>query len=176
MLLVVAAIVTLSALSFVQVRGTLADAQANGAYFTALSAMRQARQSALTDRRIYVLTFTAPSTVLTERVEQDGTRSVIQSLSLASNVQFRVEPGIPTSGSETPDGFGSGSLAIDFNGSNQVFFQPDGSARDTSGRLNNGVIYLARPGDLSSARAITLFGATGRIKGWRLSALAWHWM
>jgi hypothetical protein len=39
---------------------------------------------------------------------------------------------------------------------------------DAFGLVNDGVIYVARPGDLSGARAITLLGTTGRIRGWRL--------
>ncbi len=47
-------------------------------------------------------------------------------------------------------------------------FMPDGSARDVNGNLNSGILYLARNGDLYSSRAVTLYGATGRIRGWRL--------
>jgi hypothetical protein len=47
-------------------------------------------------------------------------------------------------------------------------FLPDGSARDTNGSLNSGIIYVARTADLYSSRAVTLYGATGRIRGWRL--------
>jgi hypothetical protein len=49
-----------------------------------------------------------------------------------------------------------------------IYFQPDGSAQDANSNINNGVVYIARPGDLASSRAITLWGATGRLRGWRL--------
>jgi len=57
-------------------------------------------------------------------------------------------------------------------------FWPDGSARDTSGNLNSGIIYVARDGDLYSSRAITVYGASGRIRGWRLigSAASPQWL
>jgi hypothetical protein len=46
---------------------------------------------------------------------------------------------------------------------------PDGSAHDVNGNLNSGIVYVSRGvGDLYSSRAITLYGATGRIRGWRL--------
>jgi hypothetical protein len=51
---------------------------------------------------------------------------------------------------------------------NQVAFMPDGSARDTNGNYNNGVLYLARTGDIYSTRAVSVFGASGRVRGWRL--------
>ena len=73
-----------------------------------------------------------------------------------------------------PDGFGNAATAIDFDQAvagaitNQVMFMPDGSAHDVNGNLNSGIVYVARNGDLDSSRAVTLYGATGRIRGWRL--------
>ena len=49
-----------------------------------------------------------------------------------------------------------------------MIFYPDGSAQDDLGNFNSGVIYLTRPGDLYSSRALSIFGTTGRIRGWRL--------
>ena len=79
-----------------------------------------------------------------------------------------------------PDGFGAGVNAIDFGQAlagepmNYVVFMPDGSAQDNLGNFNSGVIYLTRPGDniYNSSRAITVWGATGRIRGWRLTQTA----
>ena len=51
-------------------------------------------------------------------------------------------------------------------------FLPDGSAHDLLGNLNNGILYLARNGDLYSSKAITVFGSTGRVRGWRLVSQA----
>jgi hypothetical protein len=73
-----------------------------------------------------------------------------------------------------PDGFGNGSVALDFDQGvasgirDQVMFMPDGSALDTGGTANSGIMYLARAGELFSSRAITVYSATGRIRGWRL--------
>jgi hypothetical protein len=47
-------------------------------------------------------------------------------------------------------------------------FMPDGSAQDTLGNIDSGVVYLGRVGELTSMRAVTVFGSTGRIRGWRL--------
>ena len=54
----------------------------------------------------------------------------------------------------------------------QVMFMPDGSAHDTNGSWNNGIVYIGRATDLYSTRAVTLYGATGRIRGWRLISTA----
>jgi hypothetical protein len=94
-----------------------------------------------------------------------------------------VQAGFPAS---TPDGFGTGITAIDFESTatpgvplNYVVFYPDGSAQDNLGNFNNGVIYITRPGDTRfSSRAITVWGATGRIRGWRLvqQGAVWIWV
>lgn len=174
--MVAATIATFSALAILNLRSALHDVQVNSVHQTTLALMRQARQSAVAERRVYVVTFTAPATVLVQRREQNGTLTEVNQNPLSFDMRFWAEPGIPTANSQTPDNFGTGSIAVDLNGSNQICFQPDGSVRDSAGRVANGVIYLARPGDLSSARAISLFGTTGRIKGWRLSPLAWRWI
>ncbi len=59
--------------------------------------------------------------------------------------------GMPTSPNafpKTPDGFGVGTTAIDFDQGiaggvkNVIYFYPDGSAQDAAGNINNGVVYL----------------------------------
>jgi len=93
---------------------------------------------------------------------------------LPNDMLFQALGGLPNTAATVPDGFGNGGTAIDFDQGvaggikNQVMFLPDGSARDTNGSLNSGIIYVARTADLYSSRSVTLYGATGRIRGWRL--------
>jgi len=55
---------------------------------------------------------------------------------------------------------------------------PDGSARDgtspsNGGNYSSGVLYMIRAaGTISDSRSITVWGATGRIRGWRLDVLS----
>jgi hypothetical protein len=93
---------------------------------------------------------------------------------IPGDVGFAVQAGFPAN---TPDGFGAGINAIDFGQTlageplNYVVFMPDGSSQDNLGNFNSGIVYLTRPGDniYNSSRAITVWGATGRIRGWRLA-------
>jgi hypothetical protein len=139
--------------------------------------MREARQSAVSDRKVYLLTFTAPGTIALALVNSDGTTTAISSVNIPTNVTFHCEAGIPTTSATTPDGFGLGVLAIDFNGSNVIYFQPDGAGRDSLGRVANGVIYVSISGQLESAHAVDLFGSTGRIKTWSIyqTVGTWAW-
>jgi len=76
-----------------------------------------------------------------------------------------------------PDGFGAGVNPIDFGQTlagepmNYVVFMPDGSARDNLGNFNSGVVYLNLPADLYTSRAVTVWGSTGRVRGWRLNQI-----
>jgi hypothetical protein len=57
-------------------------------------------------------------------------------------------------------------------------FMPDGSSQDNLGNFNSGIVYLTRPADttLSSSRAITVWGATGRIRGWQMNGAGTEWV
>ena len=102
----------------------------------------------------------------------------ISANTLPSDVQFQALAGLPNNPATVPDGFGTGAVALDLDqgvaGGNkmQVMFMPDGSAHDTNGSWNNGIVYIGRATDLYSTRAVTLYGATGRIRGWRLISTA----
>jgi hypothetical protein len=114
---------------------------------------------------------------------------VLFTATLPPDVTFHIEPGIPTSPTTaptTPDGFGSGANTFDFDqvtggGGNTIYFYPDGSAQDAGpngGNPDNGVVYLGIPGQLPTCRAVTLWGYTGRIRGWQLNEGAggvWSW-
>ena len=92
--------------------------------------------------------------------------------SIPTDVSFAVKAGFPAT---APDGFGTGVNPIDFGQGlaggplNYVVFMPDGSSQDSLGNYNSGVVYINRPADaLYNSRAVTVWGSTGRIRGWRL--------
>jgi len=166
----------------------------NDAYNLTLTSLRRAREAAAADMRTYVVTFSPAVTsglhpnggsITVNETTSSGTQ--LLSVSLPTDVTFHVEPGIPTSPTSTPttpDGFGSGAYAFDFDqppsgtgAGSVIYFYPDGTAEDANGNVNNGVVYMGRPGSLSSCRAITVWGYTGRIRGWRLyqNSGVWSW-
>jgi type II secretory pathway pseudopilin PulG len=162
---------------------SLRKSKADAALEMVLGEMRRAHERAIDERRIYCLTFLPPQTLQLEvGTPVDLTATISGSaatyvqaqppLTLPETIQFLALPGIPGAGA-TPDGFGTGATAIDFDidyggGATQIYFQPDGRALDGLNRLNNGLVYLANPQELSSSRAVSLYGATGRAKGWSL--------
>jgi prepilin-type N-terminal cleavage/methylation domain-containing protein len=195
MMIVVSIAMIMMGITFITLQPALKDARTNTAYNTALVQLRMARQQAVDNREQFIVcfgtntpkgaatplgtataqtisTFQWPSgTALSAAVE---TSAVLMPSDISFQTLSTPAPGIPTSASTVPDGFGTGSVALAFDQgvaggvADQVMFLPDGSARDTTGNVNSGVMYLARTTDLYSSRAITVFGASGRIRGWRL--------
>jgi prepilin-type N-terminal cleavage/methylation domain-containing protein len=175
LLITVAIGLTVAGITTVAYVPVMKQQRVTSAYNSTLMTLRRARDQAAADMRIYVVTFTAPDTITV--TQNTTTGPVLVTTVLPSDVTFHVEPGVPTSPTvipTTPDGFGTAGYAIDFDqgvgagGSPVIYFYPDGTAQDMNGNINNGVVYLGRPGDLYSSRAITLWGSTGRVRGWRL--------
>jgi prepilin-type N-terminal cleavage/methylation domain-containing protein len=191
MMIVVALFLTVVAITFISLQPALSDARANQAFNYVLMQLRQARQRAVTERKQYIVCFgvAAPNGALTplgaptaqsiQMFRWDAGTALSSAVQISANslpfdMLFQTVAGLPNTGATVPDGFGTGATAIDLDQgvaggtNNQVMFMPDGSAHDTNGSSNSGIVYVGRNGDLYSSRAITLYGATGRIRGWHL--------
>jgi prepilin-type N-terminal cleavage/methylation domain-containing protein len=177
-LVVIAIILIMVGTAIIEIGPALKGAKSSTALETTLGLLRRYHEAAVNQRKIYRITFTAPRTI---QVDQQGydpsgdvTYTPISTDTLPVETQFLCVKGIPTTQTNLPDGFGDGQTAIDFSvdyggGQTVVLFQKDGRATDINGRPNNGVVYIAQPGDLTSSKAVTVWGATGRVKGWRLT-------
>jgi len=162
-------------IAVMNISGALRGAHVETAYQNTLDQLRFARQVAIDKRTVCRVDFAAPGTISVTQAFADGTPVTTETITLPADVQYTIVTGMPTPPAATPDNLGNGNVAIDFDrvaggSGTTIFFQPDGSALDANGRVNDGVIYMARPNELNSARAITLLGTTGRIRGWRLGS------
>lgn len=147
------------------------SAQVSNAVQVTMNQLRMAHEEAVDKRLVYIVTFNPDQTITTQWIKTGVAAQTERTVPLPAGIQFLVQPGLTAI--TAPDGFGNGTNAIDFDqatggGSNVIFFQPDGTALDAAGNPNNGVVYISRPGDLYSSRAVSLFGATGRLKSWTL--------
>ena len=191
MMIVICVLMIVGGIGFMALQPALKDAKVNQAFESAMMPLRVARQRAIAERKQYIvcygiapppaaLTPIAPTAQSIQIFRWDvGTAlsaaTQVTAVTLPIDINFQVLPGLPNGPATVPDGFGSAVTAIDFDQNvagggikNQVMFMPDGSAHDVNGNLNSGIVYVSRNGDLYSSRAITLYGATGRIRGWRL--------
>lgn len=201
MAIVIAIIFILSGITFIALQPALNASRASAAYDSVLMAMRVARQRAVAERKQYIVVLGtppppgvatplgAPDAQSIQVFRWDATNPLaaavqISTVELPTNFAFQTISGLPNPG---PDNLGTGSVALDFdytaNGGatggsrNLLVFMPDGSAQDTNGNMISGVAYVAHNADLYSTRAVTVFGASGRIRGWRLqSAGSLQWV
>jgi type II secretory pathway pseudopilin PulG len=180
--------------TFIYLKPQLNQNHVNSAYDTTLMALRNTRNLAITQSHEYYVNFNpAGFPAGTIQVEYQPPLVVgalaappieqVNTYRIPADVSFNVQAGFPAN---TPDGFGTGVTAIDFESTltpgvplacQCVVFMPDGSAQTgvvgSSGAYINGVVYLTRVGDtVYASRAVSVWGATGRIRGWRLNQVA----
>jgi Tfp pilus assembly protein FimT len=191
MMIVICVMMIIGGIGFMAVQPALKDAKVNQAFESAMMPLRVARQRAIAERKQYIVCYgiAAPAGALTplgaptaqsiQTFRWDAGTALsaatqITAITLPIDIQFQTIAGLPNGAATVPDGFGNATVALDFDQNvagaikNQIMFMPDGSAHDVNGNLNSGILYLARNGDLYSSRSVTLYGATGRIRGWRL--------
>jgi prepilin-type N-terminal cleavage/methylation domain-containing protein len=189
LMIVVAISLIIAGFAVISTQTLMKDARVTGAFDNAFMQLRMARERAIAERKRYIVTFgtPAPPLALTPlgaptaksiqlyKWDQGLAPTQVSTIDLPSDVGFQALAGLPTAAAQVPDGFGAGTVAIDFDqgvgpgGGNLVVFMPDGSAHDLAGNSNNGILYVARNTDLSSSRALTVFGISGRVRGWRLT-------
>ena len=196
MVTVVSISLVLTVVSVMSLVPTMKQQRVTNAYNTTLAALRQARDNAVARRTSYSVTFAnavSPSPYATITVAWAPATGetclgpnppcyvpATVTYQMPTDMSFIVQNLFP---STSPDNYGTGVTPIDFGytangstgGQSTIYFCPDGSAQDAEGGAGNcagswdgGVVYLGRSGELLSSRAITLWGGTGRIHGWRL--------
>ena len=192
MAIVLAIAMVVSGMVFLTITSLLPGQHLINAYNITMAVMRQARDNAMAQRTSYSVTFSnaaVPNTIVVAPVLPAGGTSFTGEQSavtyqLPTDVSFLAQSGLPNTAAKAPDNYyNSGLQAIDLGyaangytaGVKTVYFCPDGSAQNAqdgtgqcSGSWEGGVVYIAQSGNLLSSRAITLWGGTGHIHGWRL--------
>ncbi|MGH9325380.1 MAG: pilus assembly FimT family protein [Terriglobia bacterium] len=131
--------------------------------------LRQAREAAMDQRRTFVVTFNGTNEITVQRIELTGSLTFIADYFLGEGVTYTLIPTAP----DTPDSFGN-SMAVNFSGTNSFEFLGDGTAVNASGQLVNGTVFMAISANPITARAVTVMGATGRIKGYTYNGTEWN--
>lgn len=175
LLIVIGIGLTMAGVTFVAMKPLFNENHVDSAYDTTLSVIRNYRNLSITQSKRYILTFAAPGTITVQYwgvgVPVSPAPVTVATYTLPPDIQFAVQAGFPAA---APDSFGTGVAPIDFDqgmglgSQNYIMFMPDGSSQDTLGNYDSGVVYLTRPTDLYSSRALSVFGTTGRVRGWRL--------
>ncbi len=184
---VIVIIITILAMAIFFLQPSLQVAKYDNAMRQVIDQLRQAREYAIANRRYVQVTFptvvianqpTQYQVVTTERnappLGPAGVDTVLSTVPIQIPAQFYLFPGAP----DTPDGFGNAS-PIEFEGLNPgpvlgMLFQSDGELVDGATFLPiNGTVFIGFPNQPTSSRAVTVLGATGRVRGWKYTGAAW---
>ena len=150
--------------------------QFDGAMRVVMSQLNQAKQLAITQRRNMRLTFNGNNSVQIVREEVPGpVLTTISSVPFEGGLQFLRLAGPPdltvpplSEVPATPAGVG-----LAFGVATQLRFSPEGTFIDQDGTALNGTLFIALTGQVMSARAVSIFGSTGRIRAFRWDGSRW---
>ena len=123
---------------------------------------------------------TVNNQVTITREDTPTTTTTLSTMMFEGNAQITLTAGLP----DTPDAFGNSAATSFYNPTNGTFgsltntttvakFAPDGTLVDWNGVLTNGTIFTAVPALGPSARAVTILGSTGRVRGYRWDGKQW---
>jgi len=198
MLLVIAIIGITSAFAILAFTNVLPTIRADSTLQLAEAQLRDAREKAVDQRRNFTVTFqgtnemvacssgtipgAAACPVSANGVSQYYDYFLPYGFTWMSKFGGTADPNNLYSGiGDTPDTYGK-NYAINFINSVgyvctalpcTITFQSDGTVVDGSGNYVWGTVFMGFPGAVIQARAITILGATGKIKGWRYNGKAW---
>jgi prepilin-type N-terminal cleavage/methylation domain-containing protein len=153
--------------------------RANAAMDQVIRLIRSARHSAISDRRITQINFIGNNQIQLSQVPANGGAAVPLDIpsTLEGGAQFLQFATIP----DTPMGFNAcnqplcfTSAALPGGGVPVTQFLSDGSFGTNVGIFANGNILIGIPGRTYTARAITILGATGRIRPYHWDGTAWQ--
>ncbi len=159
----------LAGLSSISVRHSLAQVRASSAARQLRTQLLTAREEALTDRRAVEVQFPSPNEIRLVRIGLDGTQQQLNHVSIEGGSQLMLTPGVP----DTPEGWGA-TAAVEFDNASRLLFLSDGTFADAAGAPLNGTVFLGTPYEETAARAVTIFGATGKITTYRWTGTVWE--
>jgi Tfp pilus assembly protein FimT len=172
LLTVITIIMIVVAISIIKLQPVLQEQNANAAMAQVTTQLRIAREEAVAERRNVQVQFVGTNSIqLTEintGVVGAGANQILSTTTLPSGAQFVVFSTLP----DTPDAFGNAG-AIEFEsvvgGPNAgMMFQSDGTFADMgTGNPINGTVFVGLPGQAATARAVTVLGASGRIRQYK---------
>jgi prepilin-type N-terminal cleavage/methylation domain-containing protein len=154
----------------------LPNSKANSAMDQVLTQLRSARERAISHRIEVQVQFVGINQMTLTEIWRVGNPPPPTTVTFEGGAQYMLFAG-PPAVPDTPMGFGNGA-AIFFEGQNggppTMKFTTNGSFIDGGNTLVNGTVFLGIPGKPSTARAVTILGATGRVRQYHYDGAQWQ--
>lgn len=166
--IVLLVIFVLAGFALINITGIMPRIAANSALSETLGQLRKGRALAIAQRRAIQIDFLGDNRIQLVRLNAPAGATILSSVTLSGNVEFCLFDGMP----DTPDQFGNAS-SVDFAGATTALFLSDGTLVDPAGNPLNGTVFLGLPDRPETARAVTILGATGRVRDYRWTGTSW---
>jgi Tfp pilus assembly protein FimT len=161
---------SMSAFALVQTRAALPGMRASGAMNLVTAQLRNGRQAAIAQRRNIQVQFIGNNQIRLVRNDPNSGTTVLNASILEYGCQFIKFAEITA---DTPDTLGM-DTALCFGSATLLTFRSDGTLVDQNLIPVNGTISIGLPGYPRAARAVTVVGATGRVRGYRWNGSQWR--
>jgi len=166
--MVVAGVVAVGAsLTVVQTEQAFAHLRGNAAMRAVQAQLTVARSLAMTQRRNMIVTCVPPNQIQIVRQEVPAGTTVVGTTTLGHGAIIHRFSSV----SDTPDAFGVNADCDFGSTTTTAAFTPEGALVNQLGVPINATVYLGIPNDIKTIRAVSVFGSTGRIRGYR-----WIWI
>ena len=159
---------TVAAMAAFQIGIARPGFKGDGAMRTVMAQMNTARELAITQRRTMRVVFTAPTQVQIVRENFPAGLTPLPAVSMEGGIQYGLTAGVP----DTPDAFGMVN-EVYFGAATLVRFTTEGTLVDQANNPISGTVFLSLPGQVRAARAVTVLGATGRVRGYKWDGRSW---
>ena len=174
MMLVLAIFMILAGMAIISINGALPQEQVTSGMNTAMSVIRQGRDTAISERRDYALVYgppLLPNQLQLQRLEIGGGVTTLPVVTLPAPAQFSLDSTITQ---DTPDNFGTCSSGLCFGGSPTQQWLSNGTFVNSLGQPLNATVFVNIAGNPSTQRAFTILGTTGRIRAYKWTGSAWQ--
>jgi len=174
MVVVALIVMVVAGIAIIKLNPVRQQQQLDAAMIQVSSQLRKARETAIEHRRDVTVTFNADNSVtLTQlNLPAGAAPTNLGTVPIQAPALFMTMAGMP----DTPDGFGNAG-PVYFNGITGgvpgMMFQSDGTFVDLAGNYVNGTVFIGIPSLPTSARAVTLLGATGKIRMYKGNGSGW---
>ncbi len=162
------------AATLAEMQPTIQQMHANSAAYLVEGQMRLARQMSIAQRRDIVVQFLGNNQITLTRQEIPAGTTVLSNVFLPPTVKYMLF----AANGDTPDAFGN-ALDICFGSLPGcpnppiMQFQSDGTFIDGNGNQLNGTIFIGVANMSTTARAITILGATGQVRMYHATGKGW---
>lgn len=173
MLMVVAILGTMAGMAALVSPSFIRHQKAEAGVLQALEVIRNARETAISQRRNVQIQFNGTNIIQAVRENIPNGTTTLRTVQLEGRIEFLRVSGVP----DTPDLFATGppaqTGAVAFGPSATRSFTSEGTLIDASGDVINGTLFLAIQNQPNSARAVSIVGTTALLRTWRWDGIKW---